>query len=271
MIKLISAHIVIRNAVLLDYPFVETCLSILPFCDELVILCERTDDGTVDLCESLRDKFREKVRIFYEEWWNPARKQDCIGDAINRCIDLCEGKYHLQLQADEVYHEAQIPLLLEVARRGFADWGGFTKLNFWSSFEKILPGYRIPQEIIWFARRSLFPKLRSYGDGCSMGTPDSDPNELKGICLKRDIQSFHYGYVRHPVSLVRKFHHTDELYGWGVPGYYKKAVQVGKIDWSSICTEDELYPFLGTHPATMVSWINDRRADVESGQIRGVL
>jgi len=264
--KLLSAHLAVRNAVLLDYPAKETCLSVLPFVDELVIVCERTGDGTEDLLEDLRKVAPEKVRLVYETWWNKARGPQCIADAQNRAIELCEGTYHLQMQADEVYHEHQLERLVAAASKGSFDCAVFSKLNFWASFQTVIRTPRVPKEVTWIGRRSLYPGLRSVSDGFSLGCPEGNLKGLRSLDLRGQVQSFHYGYVRKPAALVEKFRHMmDDLYGWGVPKPLTKGLETGRIAWTDLVPSSEVEPFTGTHPASMATWIAERREMVEQG------
>lgn len=266
MEKILSAHLAVRNAVLLDYPVSECCRSVLPFVDELVILCERTGDGTEDVLEALRHEWPDKVRIAWRPWWNRSRAQFCIGDAQNAAIEMTEGRYHLQLQADEVYHEREMLRVRKVAEEGTCDAATFSKLNFWSSFKRVIRTPRVPKEITWLGRRSLYPALRSISDGFSLGTPDSNPPAIRILDLRLEVRSFHYGYVRKPAALVEKFRHMmDELYGWGVPVPLQDGLKSGRVVWTDLVPESELEDFLGNHPASMQGWISERSDLVEMG------
>jgi hypothetical protein len=64
----------IRNAVQYDYPIVEAVLSILPLCDEFVIAAGKSDDGTLELIQSINhygwvkhpSKMQKKINSFVQ-------------------------------------------------------------------------------------------------------------------------------------------------------------------------------------------------------------
>ena len=92
-----------RNAVLYDYPVVESIRSILPIVDEFVVNVGRCDDGTLDLIRSIGDP---KIRIVESVWDETLRKNGLVySQQTNLALSHCTGDWAFYIQADEVIHE----------------------------------------------------------------------------------------------------------------------------------------------------------------------
>ena len=97
----VSGFTIVRNAVALDFPLVESIRSILPICDEVVVNVGRSDDDTLGLVRSIGDP---KVRILETEW-DFSRKNFAFGEETLRAMRACRYPWGVYIQADEVLHE----------------------------------------------------------------------------------------------------------------------------------------------------------------------
>jgi glycosyltransferase involved in cell wall biosynthesis len=61
----VSGFTIIRNAVKYDYPVREAILSILPLCDEVIVLIGNSDDDTLSLIQSIDSP---KIKIHASVW-----------------------------------------------------------------------------------------------------------------------------------------------------------------------------------------------------------
>src|SRR3954467_2993440 len=61
----VSGFTFIRNAVKNDYPIVEAITSILPLCDEFIVMAGNSDDGTRELIEAIGSP---KIKIIDSVW-----------------------------------------------------------------------------------------------------------------------------------------------------------------------------------------------------------
>ena len=61
----ISGFTIVRNAVKLDFPVLESIRSLLPVCEELVVNVGKSEDNTLDLIRSIGDP---RIRIVESEW-----------------------------------------------------------------------------------------------------------------------------------------------------------------------------------------------------------
>ena len=111
----VSGFSMVRDAVRLNYPVAESIRSILPICDEFVIAVGQGEDGTVERIRAIGDP---KVRILETEW-NPAHFVHGAINAVqsNLALDQCTGDWAFYVQADEVVHEDDLPLIVRAMER----------------------------------------------------------------------------------------------------------------------------------------------------------
>src|SRR5437870_12445234 len=99
----VSGFTFCRNAVLYDYPVVESIRSILPIVDEFIVNVGRCEDGTLELIRSIGEP---KIRIVESVWDETLRKDGLIySQQTNIALSHCTGDWAFYLQADEVIHE----------------------------------------------------------------------------------------------------------------------------------------------------------------------
>ena len=115
----ISGFTFVRNAVVLYYPVVESIRSILPICDEFVVAAGDSTDGTTELIRAIDSP---KLRIL-ETVWNPDQFVHGATNAVqtNIALDACRGDWAIYVQADEVVHQDDLPVLVESMQRHLHD------------------------------------------------------------------------------------------------------------------------------------------------------
>jgi glycosyltransferase involved in cell wall biosynthesis len=111
---LISAVMTLRNGMRLGYPFVEAILSVLPLCDEFVIVEGCGDDETWDWLERLQRKFPDKIVLSRERWPDGLRSGHAIGLMQTAALKQCRGKWVFLVQADEILPEENVRYLREL-------------------------------------------------------------------------------------------------------------------------------------------------------------
>ena len=62
----VSGFTFIRNGTLLGYPFIESIKSILPICDEFIVVIGKSEDDTLSRVRGIKSK---KIRVI-ESIWN---------------------------------------------------------------------------------------------------------------------------------------------------------------------------------------------------------
>lgn len=104
----ISGYTTLRNAVAMDYPFVESIESMFTFCDEVCVLdtSPNTLDGTWEVLLNLQKKHGEKLKIHHENIdWDAPNHGIFDGQTKQLAREMCRGNYLFQFDSDEIMHE----------------------------------------------------------------------------------------------------------------------------------------------------------------------
>jgi glycosyltransferase involved in cell wall biosynthesis len=252
----ISAHSYVRNGITYDYPFIESIKSVLPICDEFIAVVGDSDDGTREAIEAIRDS---RIRIVDTVWDDKLRTAGRIfALQANTGLDHVTGDWAFHIQADEVVHEKDLPLIKQALEKYHGDEQVegflFRFLNFFGDYTHYGPSRRFHQHEIRITRND--PHVRSYRDsqGFRIFEHPERQWEEKGrklhvIPLEATI--FHYSHVKNPLMQVKKRaafvsrYHPDEA----VKEYLKANEGFNYRDY------DYLNVFQGTHPAVMKNYI----------------
>ncbi|NBX93004.1 MAG: glycosyltransferase [Proteobacteria bacterium] len=235
-----SGFTIVRNAELLDFPFRESVLSVLPLCDEFVINCGDSDDRTLEICQTLQKEYPDTVKIIRRVW---TRENQSGGYQLKAQTDsalhACQGKWLIYIQADEVVHEADLSLIRKAMSQADSleevDGIVFDYLHFYGNFSYISRGRN------WYRREvRAFKKgrgIESYRDAQGFR---KQGNRLKA--MKSGARVFHYGHVRTQKSLQAKAEQMSQW--WGEDA--KRTIQSYQI-----VKTFGLAPFKGSHPQLM--------------------
>ncbi len=250
----ISGFTLVRNGTAFDYPYLESLRSILPLVDELVVNVGKGDDDTLERIQKFAaDEGQGKVIYFESDWQldQPEKKRGglILSTQTNAALSRCSGDWCFYLQADEVLHEADLPLLRKILKQAHPDprIEGllFDYHHFYGSFDVIQESRSTYRREVRAVRRSAQP--RSIGDAQSFRRQNG--NKLSVILSGARI--FHYGWVRKPEAMKEKTFFMDQLYH-GDPSNQNLAQRTPhtgdnyryKRFWG-------LKPFLGSHPSVM--------------------
>lgn len=248
----VSGFTFIRNAIKYDYPIVEAIRSILPLCDEVVVAVGNSDDGTLQLIQSIDPK----VKIIETVWDDTVREggrtlaleTDKAYAAISKDSD-----WAFYIQGDEVLHE-QYHSIIKTAMLQHKDNSNvdgllFNYLHFYGSYDYV--GSSIswyPDEIrIVRVRKDIF----SYRDAQGFRKQPNEKLNVKRI----DAWMYHYGWVKPPEKMQLKqasFHkmwHDDQ---WVI----EHVEQVNEFDYFK--NIDALKLFHGSHPTVMLPRIEQK-------------
>jgi hypothetical protein len=262
MTKTISGHMIIKNGIKYDYPFIEACLSILPICKEFIFIEGYGEDGSYEAILELQKQYPDKIKVFQEHWQK--EHFSILSEMTNVAIERCKCDYHFQIQADECVHENVLPEIKKAANSG-ADYASFGVLHFFSNFDTIYQPGVYYDSFIRFAKKSTYPNLRSYDDAMSLGCPSFDSAKFHSTELT-GIKVHHYGYVRKPKFLIEKQKQMTRWWGYQeLDQYLQDGDDNGKINWEQKFSPDKLRPFEGSHPAVIKQWIAERAEIVKSG------
>ena len=254
----VSGFTFVRNVVKYDYPVVESIRSILPVVDEFIVNVGRCDDGTLELIRSIGD---QKIRIVESVWDETLRKDGLIyAQQTNIALSHCTGDWAFYIQADEVVHEDDLPMIQEAMHRhlGNTKVKGllFRYLHFIADYWSTNP---------WFYHKAV-RIIRNNGDVESCG--DAVGFHLKAT--QQYLQSgpkewiapaggrvFHYGWVKDPQTMLAKVKEQIAVYHGATPPPKQAALYRQK----TFQYEDYavLKEFAGQHPSVMQQRIRAAR------------
>lgn len=208
---MISGFTIVRNAKLLDYPFKESVRSLLQICDEVVINCGDSSDGTLGLCLELGRESSGRIRIIQSVW---SKENQAGGFQLkhqsDKALAECTGDWCIYLQADEVLHESDNTKILSAIAGASADpkVDGilFDYLHFYGNYAHQISGRN------WYRREVRAFKnhrgIESYRDAQGFRK-----NGEKLLVKRSSARVFHYGYVRTSESLQKKSKEMGQWWG----------------------------------------------------------
>lgn len=241
----VSGFTFIRNGVKYDYPVVEAINSILPLVDDFVVAVGNSDDETLELIKSINS---DKIKII-ETLWDDSQREggrvlaletDKAFQTISAASDWC-----FYLQADEVIHEQDIPVIKAAMYQYLDDERVdgllFNFLSFYGSFSYVADNYDWVRREVRVIKNNK--QIYSYGD--ALGFRKNDNEKLKVKPVKATI--YHYGWVRPPQIMQKKQANFQRL--WHNDQWIEKyVVDTSDYDYSQI---EWLSEYKGSHPAVM--------------------
>jgi hypothetical protein len=229
---------------------------VLPLCDEFIMVVGDSQDGTREAIEAIGDP---RIRIVDTVWDEKLRTAGRIfALQANTGLDHVTGDWAFHIQADEVLHEDDIPIVRAALEKydGDPEVEGFLFrfLNFFGDYRHYGPSRRYHQHEIRITRND--PHVRSYRDSQGFRIFE-DPEhqwEEKGRKLRvipLEARIFHYSHVKNPAMQVKKRAAFVSRYAQdeAVAQYLKANEGFNYRDY------DYLKIFHGTHPAVMAPFI----------------
>ena len=239
----ISGFSFVRNAGLYDFPLVESLRSLLPLCDELIVVVGRSDDDTLEMVTGIGDA---RIRIIETVWDDSLREGGKIlAQQTDIALAACTGAWCIYLQADEVLHEDDTDLILRSIHAADADPRVdallFRYLHFYGSHDYVGVGRQ------WYRREVR--AIRNTGRVISGGMRRASANFFRDgsathlRARQTEARIFHYGWVRHSGVQHRKqreFHrlwHDDQWLEEHVPRAdefdYTNIFELRKYSWNA--------------------------------------
>ncbi|MEO6314046.1 MAG: glycosyltransferase family 2 protein [Chitinophagaceae bacterium] len=246
----ISGFTIIKNAVINDYPIVESISSILPVVDEMIVGIGDGDDDTENLVRSIASP---KIKIFHTVWDKNLRKGGAVLAAeTNKAFAQVspDSDWAFYIQADEVVHEQSHGAILAAANRYNADKriDGllFNYVHFYGTYNYIGDSRRWYSHEIRIIRNDK--KIASYKDAQGFRKHGS-----KLVVQAIDAAIYHYGWVRSPQLMKTKMNNFGKLWNEDSADYLKFINASDVFDYKDY---DSLAHFEGTHPSVMQDRIN---------------
>ncbi len=236
----------IRNAIKYDYPIAEAIRSILPVCDDFVIAVGKSEDGTLQMIQSIDPV---KIRIFETEWDDSLRTGGrVLAEETNKAFRAIgdDADWCFYIQGDEIVHERY----LDTIREGMLHWKDdkrvdgllFKYLHFYGSYDYVGTSSRWYPHEIRIVRNDK--RIYSYRDAQGFRKGDDEKLNVKLL----DAYVYHYGWVKDPRAMQRKQEIFHKL--WHDDEWVEKNVSKAEVfDYAAHI--DAVEKFTGTHPAVM--------------------
>jgi hypothetical protein len=240
----VSGFTIIRNAVKFDYPIKEAILSILPVCDEFIIAVGNSDDDTLEFMKSIDSP---KIKIIETVWDDTLREGGYVlAVETNKAFDAIspDSDWAFYIQADEVFHEKDLPAIKEGMIKYKDDKRVeallFDHINFYGSYDYLAGSRKWQKKEIRVIRNDK--SIRSWKDAMSF-RKNGEKLKVKYV----DACIYHYGWVKNPAVMQSKVIAFNKL--WHSDEWVEQNVdKVDTFDYSKI---DTLVRFKGTHPAVI--------------------
>jgi hypothetical protein len=247
----ISGFSYVRNGIEYDYPFIEAVRSILPICDEFVMVLGDSTDSTREAIDRIHSP---KIKIIDTVWDMNNRKDGKVfAQQANVGLDHITGDWAFHIQADEVIHEKDLPKIPEAIERYDADPRVegllFPFIHFWGGYNYVRNTRRVHKNEIRVLRNN--PLIRSYRDSQGFRkyhSVEGYENGEKGEKLtvrKIDVPVYHYNGVRGTDVQKRKVNTFISMYNQDVEF---AAEQIPSFNYNDV---DRVEVFQGSHPALM--------------------
>lgn len=238
----VSGFTFIKNAVKYDFPLVESVTSILPLCDEFIIVHGDSEDSTRNLIDSINSP---KIKVF-DTVWDPNLKQGglILSQQTNVALSKTTGDWCFYIQADEVVHEKYLPEIQKAMQTYLDDKKVegllFKYIHFYGSYKYVATSRQWYRNEIRIVRNNI--GVQSFKDAQGFRLNDRKLN-VKLL----DSFIFHYGWARPPQTMQKKMKYFHSL--WHSKEWIDDNVSdETEYDFSEM---DSLELFKESHPNVM--------------------
>ena len=240
----VSGFTFLRNAEINGYPFIESIRSILPVVDEFVCAIGPSDDNTRTQVQAIKD---DKIRIIETTWNENMRDKGFVYGQQKMIAQYhCSGDWAFYLEADEVLHEKDYPLIQGAMQLHLnnSDVEGlyFDFYHFYGTANQLgISGYRKAPRIIRNTIRTIAP------DGLFWVILDKNKQGRYPKAMNAGANIYHYGHCRSISKMAEKLKRVGKYWGSEHPPFQG----YGWVDLA------EIKPFHGSHPQIMDWWIKN--------------
>ena len=197
----ISGFTIIRNAILNDYPVVESISSILPVVDEMIVLVGDSQDETEKLIRSIGSP---KI-IIHHSVWDPALKEGgkVLAAETDKAFQhiAADSDWAFYIQADEVVHEQYHDIIRRAAAQfkddKRVDGLLFNYLHFYGTYDFVGDSRRWYHKEVRIIRNDK--TIAAYRDAQGFRR-NGERIRVKQI----PAWIFHYGWVKNPKQMQEK-------------------------------------------------------------------
>ncbi|MDR0971172.1 MAG: hypothetical protein LBM25_02160 [Bacteroidales bacterium] len=247
----VSGFSFVRNAIKFDYPVIEAISSILPICDEFILVLGNSEDDTENLIKSINS---DKLKIVHSIWdENLKTGGKILAQQTNIALNSIskDSTWAFYIQADEVIHEKYLPTILDSMKK----WEKnkevegllFNYLHFYGSYNFVGSSRKWYRKEIRVIRPNI--GVYSYRDAQGFRIENRKLN-VKEV----DAFVYHYGWVKSPYKQQLKQKYFNSL--WHDDNWIEKNIpNKEEFDYSNI---DSLEYFEGEHPKVIKEKIEQK-------------
>lgn len=200
----------IKNAIKYDFPVVESIKSTLPLCDKFYIAVGKSEDDTLELIRSI-DK--DKIIVIETEWDESHREGGhVLALETNKAMQAlpADTDWAIYIQGDELFHEKDYATIRAAMNNHHnnpkVEGLLFNYLHFYGSYSYVAESY------VWYPKEIRIlkynPTIFSYKDAQGFRKGDNQKLKVKQI----DATIYHYGHVRPPKVMQKKFQNSSKFY-----------------------------------------------------------
>ena len=253
-----SGFTFVRNAIIFNYPVVESINSILPIVDEFVVGLGNSSDETESLVRSIKSP---KIKIVHSTWDETLREGGkVLASETNKALAQVDpaSDWAFYLQADEVVHENDLEKIVRSAEQ-YRDMKGvegllFKYKHFYGTYDYIGDSRRWYDHEIRIIRNN--GNIISYKDAQGFRTKQNQKLKVK----RTGAEIWHYGWVRHPQKQQEKLQNFYSL--WNGDQYeVPKPDQDALFDFQK--DADSLVLFTAKHPEVMKKRIAEMNWEIK--------
>jgi glycosyltransferase involved in cell wall biosynthesis len=244
----VSGLTFVRDAVKYGYPAVESIQSMLPICDEVVVVAGNSSDDTLQMIRGINS---DKIRIIETVWDESLREGGKIlAQQTDIALSHCLYDWCFYLQADEVLHEKFYQPLLSSMEENIENHRVqgllFDYVHFYGSYWTIGTGRQWYRKEVRVVRNKI--GVRSFRDAQGF--------RLNGNKLQvkhSGAQIFHYGWAKPQNQMTAKQKNLDRF--WHRDEEIEK--KYASAEFQIFGNLEEIALFNDTHPAVMKSRVGE--------------
>jgi len=250
----IGGSMFVHNALRYDYCMEEAILSLLAFCDQVVVLDCQSDDGTLAALNKMAERYKA-LQVQGNGEWTCAPGRERLAILANQARAHLTTQYHFMLQADEVVHEASIPFIKQAVASKSAPGYHCRRWNLYGDADHCIRLDSTSKPCGDDPVRLGNLNLLAVGDAEGLDSGGCSPEFVK------DIVIVHYGLVRRGSSLIDK---CMDMQSWFFGGHDPRTVQAkedGVFYATDFTPESEYMALPCSHPVYMNKWLAERKDD----------
>jgi len=250
----LGGSVCVRNCVDLDYNWVESVMSLLPICDEVVICDCDSDDKTKELAKDWATQ-EPKIKVVDYLWTDPKGDTEWYVNWLNHARAQLATEWSIYLDADELLHEDSQREVLDAARDKKVLI--CNRHNFWKDAQHLIPdGVCCSREVIRVGPTSMF---------LPSDYPDPRCQEAMDQAVPSDVHLMHYGFLRERKAFFRKARTVQKIWADSFDPRLEAAEKAegnwmdhsGVVEW-----QGKLEKFKGTHPEIIKPWLRQRGYEI---------